>query len=63
MLRKDGDDWVNNAWSMKLRVQGQEEDQRQPGETLSKRTCLVCKVNKEDAVDHTKWRKLIKDVR
>jgi len=48
---------------MKLRVQAQDDDQRQPGETLSKRTCLVCKVNKEDAVDHTKWRKLIKDVR
>ena len=27
-----------NAWSMKLRVQGQEEDQRGPGEMLSERT-------------------------
>jgi len=27
-----------NAWSMKLRVQGQEEDQRGPGERLSERT-------------------------
>jgi len=26
-----------NAWSMKLRVQGQEEDQRGPGERLSER--------------------------
>jgi len=27
-----------NAWSMKLKVQGQEEDQRGPGERLSERT-------------------------
>ena len=33
VLRKDDDDW-----SMKLRVQGQEEDQRGPGERLSVRT-------------------------
>jgi len=24
---------------------------------------LACKLNKEDAMDHSKWRKLIKDVR
>ena len=33
MLRKDDD-----AWSMKLRVLGQEEDQRGPGDRLSERT-------------------------
>ena len=39
VLRKDDDDWVNrNAWSMKLRFQDQEEDQRGPGEMLSERT-------------------------
>jgi len=24
--------------------------------------CQTCKLNKEDAVDHSRWRKLIKDV-
>jgi len=38
VLRKHDDDWVKNAWSMKLRVQDQEEDQRGPGERLSERT-------------------------
>ena len=38
VLRKEDDDWVRNAWSMKLRVQGQEEDHRGPGERLSERT-------------------------
>jgi len=26
------------------------------------KNCLVCKLNKEDATDHGRWRKLIKDV-
>jgi len=34
VLRKDDNDWVKNAWSMKLRVQ----DQRGPGKRLFKRT-------------------------
>ena len=39
VLRKDDDDWVKKCiWSVKLRVQGQEEDQRGPGERLSERT-------------------------
>ena len=52
-----------NAWSMKLRVQGQEEDQRGPGEMLSERTVKHIVLNKEDAMDRSKWRKMIKDVR
>jgi len=47
---------------MKLRVQDQEEDQRGPGERLSKKDCQGCKLNKEDAMDRSKWKKLIKDV-
>jgi len=27
-----------------------------------KKDCQACKLNKEDAMDHSKWRKLIKDV-
>ena len=36
VLRKEDDDW--NVWSMKLRVQDQEEDQREPGERFYGRT-------------------------
>ena len=34
---------------------------RWPGEVVEK-DCQACKLNKEDAVDHSKWRKLVKDV-
>ena len=48
---------------MKLRVQGQEVDQRGPGEMLSERTVKHIVLNEEDAMDRSKWRKMIKDVR
>jgi len=40
VLRKDDDDWVKKCieYEVELRVQGQEEDQRGPGERLSERT-------------------------
>jgi len=38
VLRKDDGDWEKNVRSMKLRVEGQEEDQRGPGEKLYERT-------------------------
>ena len=47
---------------MKFRVQDQEEDQRGPGEVVQE-DCQACKLNREDAMDHCKWRKVIKDVR
>jgi len=48
-----------NVWSMKRRVPDQEEDQRGPGEGLCKKDCQACKLNKDDAMDHSSWRKLI----
>jgi len=46
---------------MKLRVQGQEEDQKGPGEVV-RGDCQARKMNKEDVMDRFKWRKMIKDV-
>ena len=40
-----------------MSVQDQEEDQRGPG------YCQARKMNKADAIDRCKWRKMIKDVR
>ena len=46
---------------MKLRFQDQEEDQRTWTEVV-REDCQARKLNKEDAIDRSKWRKLIKDV-
>jgi len=45
---------------MKLRVPGQEVDQRKPGEIVEK-DCEACKLNREDAMDRNRWRKQIMD--
>ena len=47
-----------NVQSMKLRVQA---DQRGPGEVV-REDCQARKLNKEDAMDRCKWRKLTKCV-
>jgi len=44
---------------MKWRVPGQEVDQRKLGERLWKRT-KACGLNRENAVDHSRWRKQIR---
>jgi len=49
---------------MKLRVQDQEEDQRGPGgREVVREDCQARKMNKGDAIDRSKWKKMIKDVR
>ena len=58
MLRKDDDDWVKKC--VEYEVEGPRP--RGPGERLSE-DCQARKLNTEDAVDRSKWRKLIKDVR
>jgi len=46
---------------MKLRVPDQKVDQRGLGERLCKKDCQSCELNREDAMDCSRWRKLIKD--
>jgi len=46
---------------MKWRVPGQEVDRRKLGERLCKKDCQARKLNREDAVDHKRWRKQIRD--
>ena len=48
---------------MKLKVQDQGEDQRGPEKRFFREDCQARKLNKEDAVDRCKWRKMIKEVR
>ena len=68
VLWKDDDDWVKKC--MEYEVDGPRSRGR-PKRTWTqvdnwlqlKQDSLAHKLNKEDAVEHSKWRKLIKDVR
>ena len=63
MLRKDDDDWVKKC--MEYEVEGSRPRGR-PKRTwkeVVREDCQARKLNKEDAVDRCKWRKVIKEVR
>ena len=63
VLRKEDDDWVKRC--MEYEVEGSRPRGR-PKRTWRKvvrEDCQARKMNKEDAIDHCKWRKMIKDVR
>jgi len=63
VLRKEDDDWVKKC--MEYEVEGPRPRGR-PKSTwreVVKKDCQARKLNKEDATDRRKWRKLTKDVR
>jgi len=56
VLRKDDDDWVKKC--MEYEVEGSRPRGR-PKRTwkeVVREDCQACKLNKEDAMDHCKWR-------
>jgi len=59
MLRKEDDDWVKKC--MEYEVEGPRP--KRTWREVVKEDCLARKLNIEDAIDHSKWRKLINDVR
>ena len=63
VLRKEDDDWVKKC--MEYEVEGPRPTGR-PKRTwreVVREDCQACKINKVNAIDHCKWRKMIKDVR
>ena len=63
VLRKDDDGWVKKC--MEYKVEGP-RPRRKPKRTwreVVREDCQARKLNKEDAVDRCRWRKMIKDVR
>jgi len=63
VLRKEDDDWVKKC--MEYEVEGP-RPRRRPKRTWTevvKEDCQAHELNTVDVMDHSKWRKLIKDVR
>ena len=63
VLRKDDDDWVKKC--MEHEVEGSRPRGR-PKKTwkeVVREDCHARKLNKEDAMDRCKWRKMIKEAR
>jgi len=62
-LRKEDDDWVKKCMEYEIEGPRPRGRPKRTWREVVKEDNLTHKLNKEDATDHSKWRKLIKDVR
>jgi len=61
VLRKD-DDWVKKCMESEVEGPTPRGRPKRTRREVVEKDCQARKLNKEDAVDYSKWRKLIKDV-
>jgi len=63
VLRKEDDDWVKKCMEYKVKGPKPRGRPKRTWREVVEKDCHARKLNKEDAMDCSKWRKLIKDVR
>jgi len=61
VMRKE-DDWVKKCMEYEVEGPRPRERPKRTWREVVEKDCQARKLNKEDAVDRSKWRKLIKDV-
>jgi len=63
-VRKEDNDWVKKCTEYEVEgasLPGQEVDLRNLGQRLWKKTVTAHGLNREDAMDHSRWTKQIRD--
>jgi len=60
VLRKEDIDWAKKCMEYEWRAPDQEVDQKGRGERLHKKDCQACNLNREDAMDRSRWKKMTK---
>ena len=63
VLRKEDDDWVKKCMEYEVEGPRPRERPKRTWREVVREDCQAHKMNKVDAIDHCKWRKMIKDVR
>jgi len=63
VLRKGDDDWVKRCMEYEVEGSRPRERPKRTWKEVVREDCQACKLNKEDAVDCCKWRKVIQEVR
>ena len=63
VLRKDDDDWVKKCMEYEVQHPRPRGRPKRTWREVVREDCQAHKMNKEDAIDRCKWRKMIKDVR
>ena len=62
VLQKDDDDWVKKCMEYEVECSRPTGRPKRTWREVFEKDCQARKLNKEDAADHGKWRKLMKDV-
>ena len=62
VLQKDDDDWVKKCMEYEVEGPGPRGRPKRTWRQVVREDCQARKLNKEDAMDHCKWRKLTKNV-
>jgi len=62
-VRKEDDDWVNKCMEYEIEGPRPRGKPKRTWTEVVKKDCQARKQNIDDAMDRSKWRKLIKDVR
>jgi len=62
VLRKDDDDWVKKCIEYEVEGPRPRGRLKRTWREVVEKDCQARKLNKEDAMEHSRWRKLIKDV-
>jgi len=63
VLRKEDDNWVKKCMEYEVEGPGPRGRPKRTWREVVRDDCQARKMNKEDAIDHCKWMKMIKDVR
>ena len=63
VLRKDDDDWVRRCVEREVEGSGPRGRPKKTWKEVVREDCQARKLNKEDAMDRCKWRKMIKEAR
>ena len=63
VLRKHDDDWVKKCMEYEVKGPRPRGRPKRTWREAVREDCQACKMNKENAMDRCKWRKMIKDAR
>jgi len=62
MCCEKNDDWAKKCMDYEVEGPRPRRRPKRSWREVVEKDCQVCKLNKEDAMNHSRWRKLIKDV-
>jgi len=60
VLQKEDDDWMKKCMEYEVEGPRPRGKPKRTWREVAEKVCYACKLNKENAVDHSRWRKLIK---